>query len=86
MTDRYFVRYGRADWTEVSKDTFMDAEIAAGFHSKSPGRPATGGFGSGVGPTAVNGRVTSDRINPDNWSWDPDFHRVLITTTTKETT
>ena len=48
--DRYYLRGDwEADYKEVSKQAFMDAESHAGFRSKFKGEPATSGFnGKGV--------------------------------------
>jgi hypothetical protein len=54
-TERYYLRAGyQTEWTEVTKAQFIEAEQAAGFHSKfGAGHVATGGF-SGRG---MQGRV-----------------------------
>lgn len=62
-TERYYLTTtmnGEKIEREVSMREFIAAEQAAGFRSKTPGRPATGGFGSG----AMGGRVVSTPILP----------------------
>lgn len=51
---RYYLQTDwQDDWTEVTKQQFIDAERNAGFRSNTPGEPATGYF-SGRG---VRGKV-----------------------------
>ena len=63
---RYFLRYPRPGdetppWTEVTKEEFVAAERAAGFHNTmgQPDEPGTGGFGSSSDNTGrrVQGRM-----------------------------
>mgnify|MGYP001561301359 CR=1 FL=1 len=44
LQERYFVREGDDEPREVDIQRWMFLEGCAGFHSKTPGRPATGGF------------------------------------------
>lgn len=55
MSDLYFLRYNGEEEHEVTKEEFVRAERAAGFHNTlgQPDEPATAGFGSG----GVHGHV-----------------------------
>lgn len=50
---RYYLRHKLIGEKEVTVEQFMEAERQAGFYSKFPGKPATGGFGFGD----INGSV-----------------------------
>jgi hypothetical protein len=45
--DKYFVRVKGQQPIEITQQEFMSAEASMGFHSKTPGRPATAGFSGG---------------------------------------
>ena len=50
-TERYYLKADhQTEWNEVTREQFINAEQAAGFHSQfGPNHPATGGFrGSGM--------------------------------------
>lgn len=87
-TERYYLRAGyQTEWTEVTKAQFIEAEQAAGFHSKfGAGHVATGGF-SGRG---VQGRVdyvdTSQQPTqppPDDGEWSLSESGLTIYLETK---
>lgn len=61
--DVYYLKADWQDddaWTKVSKEKFVAAERAAGFHNTlgRPQEPATGGFGGG----GVEGRVRYEEV------------------------
>lgn len=61
MKERYYLKADyQTEWDEVSKEQFINAEQAAGFHSKfGPSHPATGGF-SGRGMAGRIEYVTTE--------------------------
>ena len=70
MSVRYFLKTDWTSWKEVTKEQWVSAERSAGFRPKGGGDGcATGGF-SGHG---VRGRIISDNIKPESYTWDPEF-------------
>jgi len=68
--ERYFLSFDGVEGSEkeVTKEQFMKAERAAGFHSKfGDNHVATGGFGAG----GIRGRVEYTCSQPDNNSFNP---------------
>lgn len=60
MTPKYYLGAIGLPEQEVSKEEFIRAERAAGFRSKFPGQPATGGFSGG----GMSGRVVCVPAEP----------------------
>lgn len=63
----YWLRSGLipgSTWTKVSKEDFIKAERAAGFHSKYGDGCATGGFG--MMSNAIMGTIRYDDETPTN--------------------
>ncbi len=60
----YLAPYGTEDWYEVTKEQYVKAERAAGFHPKygASDEPATAGFSSSIHP--LQGRLVYGRRRP----------------------
>ena len=69
MDERYWLRENKRAWREATREEFISAERAAGFHPKSGEGVATGGFSNG----ALEGRVTYGEITKERYGYDPDF-------------
>lgn len=68
-----FLQENGGPWKQVTLDEYLRGERAAGFHPKTPGRPATGGFtGQGTKGDLRYRRMGLDEFLAERRSWDDD--------------
>jgi hypothetical protein len=75
-TEFFYLKTDWTNWKNVTKEQFVSAERAAGFHNTmgQPDEPGTGGF-SGHGTT---GRIVDTKYaKPSQYDHDPAFRKVV---------